>query len=165
MSHHRLHIAYVIWIRRYLAPEIVGTVSALLGAWTAYGATGSIAAAAICGTAAETIGYYAVVVVRCVRGHAASADVRGLPSPWRRALVIVGRSVRSVVAEFGPAELVDTLLVRPFLLWVVPLALGPTPAAWLIGKLAADVVFYTVAITSFEVGRRVILPHRKAPAS
>ena len=63
-----------------------------------------------------------------------------------------------MVAEFGPAELVDSFLVRPALLWAASALWGPNLGAWLIGKLAADAVFYVVAIVSFETGRRLILP-------
>jgi hypothetical protein len=75
-----------------------------------------------------------------------------------RARTTAWLTVRSVAAEFGPAELVDTLVVRPALLWAASAIWGAAPVAWLVGKLAADVVFYTVAIASFEAGRRIILP-------
>lgn len=139
------------WLARYLVPEILGTVAALLAAWGSYELTGSLAVAAIAGTVAETIGYYAVIVVRTVRGHASTVGPLG--TLWR--------SIRSLAAEFGPAELVDTLLVRPTLLWAIPLAMGATPLAWLVGKIASDVVFYAITITSFELAKRVILPHPK----
>ena len=57
-----------------------------------------------------------------------------------------------------PAEIVDSFLVRPGLLWAASLAWGGNLVAWLVGKLAADAVFYLVAIVSFETGRRIILP-------
>ena len=75
-----------------------------------------------------------------------------------RAWAVAWRTARSVAAEFGPAEVVDTVVVRPVLLGGASVLWGATPLAWLVGKLAADVVFYTVAIVSFELGRRIILP-------
>jgi hypothetical protein len=139
------------WLARYLVPEILGTASALLAAWGVYETTQSLAVAAVAGSLAETIGYYAVIVVRTVRGHAATNG------PVATTLL----SIRSLAAEFGPAEIVDTVLVRPALLWAIPAAMGATPLAWLVGKLASDVVFYAITITSFELGKRVILPHPK----
>ena len=146
------------WLVRYLPLEVLGTIAAMLGAWAAYEASGSLAIAAIAGALAESVGYYALVVVRAARGHAASARVRVLPRPGRRAWTTTWLTARSVAAEFGPAELVDSFAVRPATLWVASALWGAHPAAWLVGKLAADAVFYVVAIVSFETGRRIILP-------
>jgi len=146
------------WLVRYLPLEVLGTIAAMLGAWAAYEASGSLAIAAIAGALAESVGYYALVVVRAARGHAASARVRMLPRPGRRAWTTTWLTARSVAAEFGPAELVDSFPVRPATLWVASALWGAHPAAWLVGKLAADAVFYVVAIVSFETGRRIILP-------
>ena len=49
--------------------------------------------------------------------------------------------------------------MRPGLLWAASVAWGGNLVAWLVGKLAADAVFYLVAIVSFETGRRIILPN------
>ncbi|ANJ26316.1 hypothetical protein [Agromyces aureus] len=156
-----------VWLRRYLPLEVCGTIAALLGAWVAYEASGSLAIAAIAGSLAESVGYYALVVVRAARDHAASVRVRRVRAGrgrGRAALVTAWLTIRSVAVEFGPAELVDSVLVRPALLWAASAALGANPWAWLVGKLAADAVFYAIAIVSFELGRRVILPDAAAPA-
>jgi hypothetical protein len=83
-----------------------------------------------------------------------------MPRLAQRAWATTWLTARAVATEFGPAELVDTLAVRPALLYAATAAFGGTPAAWLVGKLAADAVFYAVAIGSFELGRRAILPDR-----
>jgi hypothetical protein len=81
-----------------------------------------------------------------------------LPGVARRAWATTWLTARSVAAEFGPADLVDTIVVRPAQLWAASAIWGAAAVARLVGKLAADVVFYTVAIVSFETGRRIILP-------
>ena len=146
------------WVVRYLPLEVLGTLTALGAAWIAYQASGSLAVAAIAGALSESVGYYALVVVRAARGHHASARVRRLSGPVRRTWAVTWLTARSVVAEFGPAELVDSFLVRPALLWAASALWGANLGAWLVGKLAADAVFYLVAIVSFETGRRLILP-------
>ncbi|GAA1060304.1 hypothetical protein [Agromyces bracchium] len=153
------------WIVRYLPLEILGTVAAVAGAAVAYEATGSLVAAAVAGTIAEGVGYYALVLVRGIRGHLASRRVRRHRSAPRRAFAAIVLTLRGLVAEFGPAEALDTFLVRPALLLAATTALGPNPTGWLVGKLAADAVFYAVAIVSFELGRRVILPDGGADAA
>jgi hypothetical protein len=146
------------WVRRYLPLEVLGTITALIAASVAWDLTGSLLVAAVAGTIGENVGYYAVVVARAGTGHARSRRVRRLPGRWQRAWATAWLTARSVAAEFGPAELVDSLLVRPLLLWAAAVVWGGHPLAWLAGKLAADAVFYAIAIVSFETGRRVILP-------
>ena len=75
------------------------------------------------------------------RAAAVSAD-------WRRAIV---RTFLLLVAEFGVAELLDTLLIRPAAL-VVGVWLLPDPM-WglLVGKVFADVVFYAIAAGAFTL--------------
>jgi hypothetical protein len=146
------------WVARYLPLEVLGTITALVAASVTYEATGSLVAAAIAGTLGENLGYYALVVVRAVGGHAQSRRVRGLAGRGRRAWATTWLTARSVAAEFGPAEVVDSLLVRPGLLWAAAAMWGAHPLAWVAGKLAADAIFYAIAIVSFETGHRVILP-------
>ncbi|WP_177232091.1 hypothetical protein [Agromyces sp. CF514] len=155
------------WLLRYLPSEVLGTVAALAGAWATHEATGSLALAALVGSLAETVGYYTPVVVRAVRGHAGSGRVRAIRAAHgrgRATLAIAWLALRSIAVEFGPAELVDSLLVRPALLWMAGALWGPNPGAWLVGKLVADAVFYAIAIVSFESGRRIILPAPARPA-
>ncbi|WP_400996029.1 hypothetical protein [Agromyces sp. GXQ0307] len=153
------------WIARYLPLEVLGTVTAIAGAWAAYESSGSLVTAAVVGTVAEGVGYYALVVVRGIRGHLRSSRVRRHRSAPRRAFVAVVLALRGLVAEFGPAEGFDTFLVRPALLLAATTALGPNPSGWLVGKLAADAVFYMIAIVSFELARRLILPDGGADAT
>jgi hypothetical protein len=146
------------WVARYLPLEVLGTVAAVVGAWLAYEASASLVVAALVGTVAEGVGYYALAVVRAIRCHLTSQRVRRHEGAARRAVVALGLALRGLAAEFGPAEVLDTVIVRPAMLFGAAAVAGPTPAGWLAGKLAADAVFYLVAIVSFELGRRVILP-------
>ena len=132
----------VFWIVRYLPAEVVGTaamvVAGLLATlWT--DAAPLIAVAALLG---EIIGFYAVLAVTIYVEQAPIAVTR------RRA---VGRTAVLLVAEFGAAELLDTLLVRPAALmlglWLIPDPLW----GMLAGKVAADIVFYAVAAGAFTV--------------
>ena len=153
------------WVARYLPLEVLGTLAAVAGSWLAYEAGGSIVVAAVAGTLAEGVGYYALVVVRGIRGHLASPRVARLGGRAPRLALAILLTLRGMLAEFGPAEVLDTVLVRPALLVAAAAWLGPNPTGWLVGKLAADVVFYVVAIASFELGRRVILPRGEADAA
>ena len=64
---------------------------------------------------------------------------------------MVAEAVREVVTEFGAAEAVDTLFARPLLMYAFVATLGSVLAGVVVGKLAADVVFYALAIPAYEL--------------
>ena len=149
----RIRAALRDWARRYLLAEGVGTLVALAAALLVHGATGSLATAALAASVAESVAYYAVVLRRLL--PALWLRHEGLP-PGRRLL----RTARDSVAEgsdFLAAELFDTVLLRPLLIW---LAAGWTGShlGWglLIGKLLADLGFYAVVIPTYELRKRMV---------
>jgi len=131
-----------VWLRRYLPAEAVATSAALATALAA--APAGTEAAVVAAAWAETLAFYAFVT---------GQELRGLAGGWRsrRNLAAAGRGV---VAEFGAAEAVDTLAVRPLLMYAFVAPLGSLLAGALVGKLAADVVFYALAIPAFELRAR-----------
>jgi ornithine decarboxylase len=135
------------WVRRYLPAEIVGLISAVAGALVAFRLTGSGSTAAFAGTAGEAVGYYATIAVSDLRRHRRAAGA----SRWQA----VVRTSRDVAIEFGPAEIVDSLVVRPGLMFAGPIVTGSLVAGTLLGKVAADIVFYAFAISGYEVRTRI----------
>ena len=134
-------------MRRYLPCEIAGTVGELGGAAVAYLATGSLAAAAIAATIGASVGYYAAAYVSAVRWTYRGHDDRRRPT---RVLVASLLALRSIAVEFGPAELIDSLAIRPVAFYVGPLIFDNTIAGWIFGKLVSDLAFYVLAIFSYE---------------
>jgi hypothetical protein len=127
------------WLRRYLPAELIGTLLALLCAWLAAALTDSPAATALAGTWGENLGFYGLMLARelTLRG------VRRLPTV-----------VCELVLEFGLAESLDSLLLRPALMYA-GMRLAQSPALGIVaGKLAADIVFYIPTIASYELLRR-----------
>jgi hypothetical protein len=134
-------------VRRYLPLEICGWVGELLSAWIAYELTGSLAAAAIVATVGSSVGYYAPAYLNAVRW--AYQDNHGRPWPQRLGVANL-LAVRSLTVEFGIAEAIDSLFVRPTLYYLTPLALGNVVWGWILGGFAADVIFYVFTISSYE---------------
>src|SRR6476620_8487589 len=135
------------WVRRYLPCELAGTVGELGGAAVAYLATGSLAAAAIAATIGASVGYYAAAYISAVRWSYRDLDHRRWLS---RVLVSNLLALRSVAVEFGPAELIDSVAVRPVAFYVGPQIFDNTIAGWIFGKLVSDLAFYLCAISSYE---------------
>ena len=113
------------------------------GAAVAYLATGSLAAAAIAATIGASAGYYAGALRLSYRDH---GDRR-----WPlRVLKSNLLALRSVAVEFGPAELIDSVAVRPVAFYLGPLIFDNTIGGWIFGKLVSDLAFYLIAIVSYE---------------
>jgi hypothetical protein len=140
------------WGRRYLLAEGIGTLCALTAALVVHTATGSLATAAVAASVAESAAYYAVVLRRLLPGLWA----RNAGLPFGRRVVRTARDTAGEASDFLTAELLDTVLLRPLLIW---LAAGWTGShvVWglLLGKLLADLGFYAVVIPSYELRKRM----------
>jgi hypothetical protein len=117
------------------------------GAAITYGITGSVAAAAVVATIGASVGYYAAAYLAAVR---AAYRAQLASSRVSRALTANGRALRSVAIEFGPAEVIDSLIIRPLAFYFGPILFGGMVAGWIFAKLVADVGFYALAIFSYE---------------
>jgi hypothetical protein len=58
--------------------------------------------------------------------------------------------IRSIAVEFGPAEAIDSIVIRPIALYLGPFILGNVAVGWVVGSIAADIAFYVMAIFSYE---------------
>jgi hypothetical protein len=133
---------WVGWVRRYGLAEVAGTIGSYLGYYGVALAGGGPALSAYGAAVGENIGFYGVVGGR---------DLAVLPSPRTPGAIL--RLLRNLIAEFGTAELADFLIVRPGATWLAVWAFGPVIGI-IVGKLVADAVFYTIAVTAFERLRR-----------
>ena len=141
------------WSSRYLLAEVAGTLAALAAALLLDAVTGSIATAALAASVAESVAFYSVVLRRMLPGLWSAQ--RGRPLPSR--LLRTGRAAVTEASDFLAAEAVDTLLLRPGLIFLAAGWTG-TGVVWglLIGKLLADLGFYAVVIPSYELRKRLM---------
>ncbi len=145
------------WVCRYLPCEIAGTVGELGGAAVAYLLTGSMAAAAITATIGASVGYYAAAYVSAVRWAYREEAHRG----WAMRLVVANLlSLRSIAIEFGPGEIIDTILIRPVAYYVAPMLFGNVVVGWILAKLVSDIGFYAFAVFSYERFNRLLACRR-----
>jgi hypothetical protein len=131
----------VAWLWRYLPAELLSLSATLLASWTALTLTDNLLIAAIAGTWAENAAYYGTMVVREL---------------WGRQLtpLAVLRVFRDLLLEFGPAELLDSFLIRPASL-AAGMSLAPSPLVGAVaGKLVAALCFYLPTIISYELLQR-----------
>jgi hypothetical protein len=122
------------WLRRYLPAELVCIPAALAGAFLLGEPLGGNEGAALGGAIGENAGFYGMMLGRELR--------------QRGGLAALPRALRDLSLEFGPAEALDSLLLRPALLYL-GIALAPHAALGVLaGKLAADAAFYSLAIAA-----------------
>jgi hypothetical protein len=135
------------WTKRYLPCELAGWAGELGAGAAAYWWTGSLAVAVVAGTLGASIGYYATAYGNSLRwAYRAMAGTAQL----RRVVVANVRAARGIAIEFGPAEAIDSIAVRPLALYVGPFVFGSVAVGWIVGSLVADLAFYLLAIVSYE---------------
>ncbi len=127
----------MFWVCRYLPGEIAGTAALVLAGIGITVWTDAPVAIALAGLIGAVIGFYGVLAVTICSEHSIAVHGRSR-----------GRTFALLVAEFGPVEFVDTLLIRPAAL-MLGVWMAPDPIWGLLaGKLAADVVFYAAVAKS-----------------
>jgi len=131
------------WFARYAPAEVGAILGALLAA-AVVGPFGVVAATAYAGTIGDGVGFYSVLFVR---------DLRRRPAGRRGRLAA---TVRGLVLEFGPAEVLDSLLVRPLAMYLATRWLGDATAGVVAGKIVADAVFYALAILVYEARKDMV---------
>ena len=137
------------WVRRYGLAEVVGIVGALVASAVVRRATGNAIAAAYGAAWGETVGYTAVIVAQDLLAESRASRQKHRMLGWRD----LGELATGLLSEFGPAGLLDTLLVRPATMALGTRLVGPH-AGVIAGKLAADVLFYIPVIYMYERRKR-----------
>jgi hypothetical protein len=145
----------VSWLRRYGLAELAGIATALAGSNLVFALTRNEIAAAYGAVLGENLGFYGLMVTRELRGDRRLARANGQLYGARGAL----RTAASLVLEFGPAEALDSILIRPAAIGLGTLYLG-RPWGVIAGKLAADVTFYIPVIVAHEMRRRIARARR-----
>jgi hypothetical protein len=130
-----------VWLRRYLPAEVVSLVGALVAANVGWWLTDNAAVAAVAAAWGETGAYYATMRLREL-------------SPQRRPPLLVG--LRNQLLEFGVAEALDSLFIRPALMYAAGQLVSDRQLGTVVGKLGADVFFYLPTIAAYELRTRCV---------
>jgi hypothetical protein len=136
-------------LSRYGLAECAGITCALLGSVAVRRVTGSAIAAAYGGAWGESIGYGGFIITRDFLASARTARGAGRVVGVRDA----GKVITGLLEEFGPAGVLDTLVIRPFCMGVGVRLVGPELGI-IAGKLSADILFYIPVIFMYERRKR-----------
>jgi hypothetical protein len=129
------------WLRRYGIAEICGTIGSYAGFLIVASVADSMVAASYGAALGENSGFYGYIFARevvALYSAGGRLSVRQLP-----------KIVKDIAYEFGTAEILDFFLLRPGATFVAVALLGQGIGV-LVGKVAADLVFYALAIGFYE---------------
>jgi hypothetical protein len=138
------------WVQRYLPAEILSLIATLVTCLVVFKTTGSHVTTALAGTWAGNIAYFGYILVADVRKTYLTCQLNA--NSYRFSTFI--RNFRALLVEFGLAEVVDSFLIRPALMYYLPLLVGNLAAGVLLAKFAADVTFYVPAIIGYEFSKK-----------
>jgi hypothetical protein len=139
------------WLRRYLCAEVAALVSALLGVTLAGSLTTDTFILVAVTVYSSSAGYYGVIFVhRLIVDRRTQQSLDGHAT--RRAAI---STVRALLLEFGSAELLDSLLFSPLLLYLCLRILPNPQLAVALSELASTLAFYATVIVA-QGARRVL---------
>jgi len=138
------------WLSRYGPAELISLPATLIPAWMVLHWSGNAVAAALAATWGGNIGYFGTILLRDVwlarrryRAEDRQYNIRSF-----------GKNLRALLIEFGVAEALDTLLVRPLMMYYFPRWLGNFSWGIIAAKFAADITFYLPAIFFYELSKK-----------
>lgn len=130
------------WLRRYSLPLIIGYILTLSVASGTKLLFGSLVVAAYFATWADNCGFYGTIAYRDLKA-------RG-----KLSFSNFFKVIRDMIVEFGPAEYVDSFVLRPLFLATFPLFISNYPLAILLGSLTAEITFFIPVIISYEFRKK-----------
>ena len=137
---------FLYYLKRYGFAEIAGGLFVLIGASITFYLTGNKILAAYVGAFSENIGFYSTIIIGDIIKAKRNAEA------WNIKHVLP--VLRNILLEFGGAEILDSLVVRPGMLYLFTSLLINYELGALIGVVAADILFYSLAVLSAELVKK-----------
>lgn len=138
------------WVKRYLVADIISTIFSIFIAWFIKETTDDRVLAAFVASAVASILFYGVIAFTDVRKSIKHHRLRQKKYTTKSFL----KDFRNLIIEFGPAELLDVLAVRPFFMYLIPTMMTNFVVGSFIGKTLADIVFFVPAILMYELRKK-----------
>lgn len=138
------------WLKRYLPAEILSIIATLAGALLCFKMTGSNVSTALAGTWAGNLAYFGYILAVDVWKTRRACHQNGTTYKLKTFI----RNLRALLVEFGLAEVFDSFLIRPALMYALPKLTGNLTSGILIAKFLADITFYVPAIIGYEFTKK-----------
>ena len=138
------------WLKRYLPAEIVGTITAITAATITHVFSENHIFIAYAGALGDGAGFYSTILIQNILLINEKRNIERRKFSFKD----FSKIIASIILEFGPAGLIDGLLLRPFFMYLFPLLLKNFTLGILVGKITADITFYFLVILSYETKKR-----------
>ncbi len=141
------------WIKRYLPAEILGTLTAIILATAVSFVTENVLIIALVSTWSENLGFYGTMIFQEVK----ESVQKHRKMNKHYGLVSFGKSLRNIFLEFGVSETVDSLFLRPAVMFFTVTNIGNLQLGVLVGKVIADIIFYIPVIIIYELRKKHLI--------
>ena len=138
------------WVKRYLLADILSTILSMATAWGIMQQSGDRVLAAFVGSVVASIVFYFTIAFSDVKKSLKKHKFNNKKYKIKSFLV----DFRNLIIEFGPAELLDVLAVRPFFMYLIPTLMNDFLLGTFIGKIIADIVFFIPTIVMYELRKK-----------
>ena len=135
------------WLKRYLPAEIIGIVAAVSAASITHLFTQNLVFIAYSGSIGESVGFYLTIFIQNIVIFNKRNRFENKSFSFSSILKIT----TTIILEFGPAGIIDGLVLRPFLMYTFSEISKNLALGILIGKLVSDFAFYLLVILSYEM--------------
>lgn len=132
------------WFNRYKYAEIAATSAALASSQFSRIFDGLTTAYLI--TFAEYFAFYGVILFMEYQKLAKANRLLYKKTPLKEIAILI----RNLLLEFGYPALLDLFFIRPFCMYWMPILTGNYFMGIIFGKIAADSIFYGLAIVNYE---------------
>jgi hypothetical protein len=132
------------WFDRYKYPEIAATSAVLLSSQFNRLFDGLTTAFLI--TFAEYIAFYSVILLISYQQLCKANRLLDKETNLKEILILI----QNLILEFGYPSILDFFFVRPICMYWMPMIFGNYFLGIMFGKIAADSIFYGLAIVNYE---------------
>ena len=136
------------WFDRYKYAEIAATSAALASSQFSRIFDGLTTAYLI--TFAEYFAFYGVILFMAYRKMVTANRLLDKKTPSKDVLFLI----RNLLLEFGYPAILDLFFIRPFCMYWMPILTANYLIGIILGKIAADIIFYGLAIVNYELLKR-----------
>jgi hypothetical protein len=135
--------------------EIIGTLSAIIFPTIISLFSDNLLLIAFVGTWGENIGFYGVMISQEI------TQTRRKYKKYNKKYSgkAFTRDIRNIFLEFGLSESLDSLFLRPAMMYMGLSIFKNFQIGILVGKILADTVFYVPAIISYEFKKKYLLDY------
>lgn len=141
------------WIRRYLPAELLSVTATVVAAVFVFKISNNAVSTALAATWAGNIAYFGTIILKDILKSKQFLPENDSVFDYENLL----RISKKILLEFGMAEILDSFLIRPALMFYLPIVTGNLTAGILLAKFTADITFYIPAIIGYEISKKRFL--------